>query len=118
MTQNKILTERQFGFKPKSSTTMAVGHFTDSILINMDNCLLSGVVFLDLTKAFDTVDHSILLRKLFRYGLCDAAVSWFESYLDNRLQATFYQHYLSDQARISVGVPKVLLWGHYCFQFT
>ena len=111
LTQIKTLTERQSGFKPKSSTTEAVGQFTDSILIKMDNGLLSGVVFLDLTKAFDTVDHSILLRKLSRYGLCDAAMSWFESYLDNRLQATFCQHYLSDQARISVGVPQGSIWA-------
>ena len=94
---------------------MAVDQFTDSILINMDNGLLSGVVFLDLTKVFDTVDHSILLRKLSRYSLCDTAVSWFESYLDNRLQATFYQHYLSDQARISVGVPQGSILGPLLF---
>ena len=105
--QNKILTGKQFGFKPKSWTAVVVGQYNDSILLNMDIGRLSGVVFLDLTKAYDWVDHSILLRKLSRYGLCDAAsVSWFESYLDNRLQATFYQHYLSDQARLSVGVPQ------------
>ena len=50
----------------------------------MDNKLITGAVFVDLRKAFDTVDHSLLLSKLARYGLTAGSIQWFKDYLDNR----------------------------------
>ena len=71
----------------------------------MDKRLLTGAVFIDLKKAFDTVPHDGLLNKLFRYGIQDQALSWFESYLTNRTQNMFIENHLSSAANISSGVP-------------
>ena len=62
---------RQFGFRPKLSTEDALTHFTDLVLENMDKSLVTGAVFLDLSKAFDTVDHLVLFSKLSKAGLED-----------------------------------------------
>ena len=61
---NGILTSKQFGFRLKLSTGTALAHFTDNILQNMDAGSFTGAVFLDLSKAFDTVDHPLLLQKI------------------------------------------------------
>ena len=57
--------------------------------LNMDNGLINGVLFLDLKKAFDTVDHQILLQKLQLFGIDFATLKWFRSYLTDRKQRTF-----------------------------
>ena len=64
LTDNGIITSKQFGFRPKLSTGTALAHFTDNILQNMDAGRFTGAVFLDLSKAFDMVDHQLLLQKL------------------------------------------------------
>ena len=61
LNDNKIITSKQFGFRPKLSTNTALTHFTDNVLLNMDSGRLTGAIFLDLSKAFDTVDHNLLL---------------------------------------------------------
>ena len=66
---NGIITSTQFGFRPKLPTGMAMAHFTDNILQNMDIGRFTGAVFLDLSKAFDMVDHHLLLQKLMNTGL-------------------------------------------------
>ena len=72
----------------------------------MDKGLLTGAVFIDLKKAFDTVPHDGLLNKLFRYGIQDQPLSWFESYLTNRTQSVSIENHLSSAANISSGVPQ------------
>ena len=62
LNENNLLTSKQFGFREKLSTTFALMHFTDTILKNMDDNKITGVVFVDLSKAFDTVDHILLLE--------------------------------------------------------
>ena len=81
---NGILTSKQFGFRPKLSTGTALAHFTDNILQNMDAGSFTGAVFLDLSKAFDTVDHPLLLQKLTNIGLTTSTTQWFR-YLDKSL---------------------------------
>jgi len=58
----------------------------DSWSVNIDNGLVNGVIFTDLKKAFDTIDHTILIRKLRKYGADSSSLKWFESYLCNRNQ--------------------------------
>ena len=62
----------------------AITSFTDEVLLNMEKGKLSGVVFIDLAKAFDTIDHRILLSKMVKLGISSNALNWFESYLSNR----------------------------------
>jgi sarcosine oxidase/L-pipecolate oxidase len=75
LTENKILTSDQFGFRPKLSTSTALAFFIDNILENADNGLITASVFLDFSKAFDTVDHTILLCKLKSIGLDDNSLN-------------------------------------------
>ena len=81
---NGLLHVKQFGFRRKRSTTSALLQFSDDILQNMEDGLVTGVVFLDLKKAFDTVNHRVLLFKLRALGVDDSAAAWFKSYLTNR----------------------------------
>ena len=76
----------QSGFRTIHSTVTALLEATDSWAYNVDRGKVNAVVFLDLKKAFDTVNHEIHSSKLRNYGTCDNAHSWFESYLDNRMQ--------------------------------
>ena len=76
----------QSAFRTGHSTETALIRLTDEILLNMDKDEVTGLVFIDFRKAFDTVDHKLLLRKLPIYGASDAAVSWIKSYLSNRKQ--------------------------------
>ena len=73
---NKLLTSSQSGFREKLSTAVALAKFTDTILESMDDGQLTGVAFLDLSKAFDTVNHSCLLLKLKSIGLSSHVCEW------------------------------------------
>ena len=115
LSENKILSQSQFGFRLKLSTSTALAFFTDSILDNADNGLITASVFLDLSKAFDTVDHNILLRKLKLIGLDSKSLNWVESYLSNRFQKTSISNTLSSPLPVSVGVPQGSILGPLLF---
>ena len=108
---NNVLSERQFGFRKRSSTQHAVTFFSDFIRTNMDRGLMTGAVFIDLRKAFDTVDHERLLSKLLNYGIKNKELCWFESYLFGRTQIVSYDGALSESQAISCGVPQGSILG-------
>ena len=112
---NEIITSKQFGFRPKLSTAKALAHFTVNILQNMDAGSFVGAVFLDLSKAFDTVDHHLLLRKLTNIGLTSSTTQWFRSYLTNRSQITSVGDAHSAATEMPVGVPQGCILGPLLF---
>ena len=112
---NNILTSKQFGFRPKLSTVTALAHFSDSILQNLDQGKMTGAVFLDLSKAFDTVDHVILLDKHVSLGLDNQSLGWFKSYLKNRQMSTSVGSTLSELRHVPVGVPQGSILGPLLF---
>ncbi len=79
-----------FLWKPKHSTSDAVCLFTSDIMTSLENKKSTMAVLLDLSKAFDTIDHVILLSKLSHYGVRGVALDWFRSYLSNRSQFVSY----------------------------
>ena len=85
---NSLLAESQHGFRPQHSTVTALLEATNNWYLNIDNGLLNAALFLDLKKAFDMVNHEILLKKLQIYGIDLHSLRWFKSYL-NRKQSTF-----------------------------
>ena len=85
-TDYQILTDYQSGFRKGFSTCFSLLRTTNEWLVNMDKGLINGVVFLDLKKAFDTVDHDILIKKLEFYGIKNNTLCWFISYLSHRKQ--------------------------------
>ena len=115
LTENKILTSNQFGFRPKLSTSTALAFFTNNIIENADNGLITASVFLDFSNAFDTVDHAILLCKLKFVGLDDNSLNWFESYLSSHQQVTSIDNTLSSCLPVSVGVPQESILGPLLF---
>ena len=84
--KNNILTNNQFGFSCKYDTSMAVIEMVDKISTEIDNSEYSAWVFIDLSKAFNTLDQHILYDKLEHYGIRGTALNWFKSYLTNRVQ--------------------------------
>ena len=101
---------QQFGFRKNHSTTLVLIDLHEKISSAIDRGELAVGVFLDLSKAFDTVNHSILFDKLEHYGIRGLALKWIKSYFSNRLQFVQYNGYVSYRANIMCGVsqgPKV-----------
>ena len=98
LNDNNMLTSCQSGFWSLHSTFTALIETTNNWSVNIDDGLLNGAVFIDLQKAFDTIDHSILVRKLCNYGIDQTSLSWFKSYLSNRIQKCSVNGHLSNAA--------------------
>ena len=85
---------------------------TDNVRIAIEDGQFSCGIFLDLSKAFDTVDHSKLIRKLGHYGICGIANDWFTSYVHNRRQYVTIGSSKSDELVVTHGVPQGSVLGH------
>ncbi len=118
LSQDLLLSKYQSGFRPKHSTMSALIQMCDHWLENMDNGMLNGVVFLDIRKAFDSIDHSILLKKMNeQFGIDGTELKWFESYLTKRQQVCSVNGHTSSPRQITCGVPQGSILGHYCFYY-
>ena len=100
----KLLSE--FGFRENSSTALAMNKIYDEILNNIDQGLYTCCIFLDLSKAFNAVDHNVLLQKLEKnYRIRESALELLGNYLHNRYQYTKVGNSKSAQQIIECGVP-------------
>ena len=112
---NHFLNPSQSGFRSQYSTATTVIDVEDFILKNMDEGKVTGAIFLDLKKAFDTVNHSLLLNKLKKFGIRDIELNWFKSYLNNRMQSVKVGSTLSDLELINIGIPQGSILGPLLF---
>ena len=112
---NNLLFKSQYGFRANHSTELAGIEFVDKILHYLDDQHTPISIFLDLSKAFDTLDRDILLFKLKHYGITGTPYKWFCSYLSNRQQYTQYGTYMSDRLKITTGVPQGSILGPLLF---
>ena len=113
--QNDLFYDSQHGYRKKHSTETACLEFVDSIHRNLELGKLPISFFLDLSKAFDTLDHKILLAKLKYYGLNTTALSWFTSYLSNRKQFVEIDDAKSTITDVNTGVPQGSILGPLLF---
>ena len=113
-TQNCIY-NLQFGFRPGYSTGHALLSLTEEICNALDKNMFACGIFVDLQKAFDTVDHSILLQKLNHYVIRGAANDWFRSYLSNRKQYVSINGFNSQELNVEFGVPQGSVLGPLLF---
>ena len=109
-----IIYELQFGLRQQYSTSHVLINITENIRKALDGNFGCGV-FVDLQKAFDTVDHQILLAKLNHYGICEVSNDWFKSYLSNRYQYVSINGYESGLAAINCGAPQGSVPGPLLF---
>ena len=101
---NKLLLGCQSGCRALHSTLTALLEATNAWAVNIDNGLLNGGVFIDLTTAFDTFDHEIILRKMSYLGVDQAAIKWFSAYLSGRTQRCNVSGKLSSARTLSCGL--------------
>ena len=115
LSDHNILSKHQSGLRALQSTVTALLEVTDSWAYNIDIGNVNAVVFLDLKKAFDTVDHHILLSKLHLYGLTGVSHKLFSSYLDNRTQKCVVNGFLSECCTLKCGIPQGTILGPLLF---
>lgn len=113
--KHDILYKYQFGFRSNHSTNMALIILIDKITSALENGELFVGVFLDFKKAFDTVNHDILLSKIYRYGIRGIAHKWLKDYLNNRQQYVSFSHDNSNRSVIRCGVPQGSILGPLLF---
>ena len=115
MTKNKLFNTSQYGFRKNHSTEFAAVEFVDKVAKAIDDHEVPFSIFIDLSKAFDTLDHQILLNKLNYYGIEGPQLQWFKSYLTGRLQSVKYNNIISCKLELTTGVPQGSVLGPLLF---
>ena len=115
--EHNILYQNQFGFRKNNSTVYALAQITEMIKVSTDNRKFGCGIFVDLRKAFDTVNHEILLVKLEHYGIRDSMLKWFQSYLFDRKQFVTFNGVSSELLVNSCGflTDQFLAPYYFCY---
>ena len=113
--ENNLIAEQQYGFRSHHSTELAALKLSDTIMCELDRSLIPFVIFLDLSKAFDTLNYKILLHKLKYYGLGNVAYNLIENYLTNRQQQVKLGNTSSKLLPMCIGVPQGSILGPLLF---
>ena len=101
-----ILYNKQFGFRKNHSTETAIIDLVAKLTDAIDKNKFTAGIFLDLSKAFDTVNHSIIIAKLRHYGIRGIALEWFKNYLTNRKQMVKFNNTISSKEKVTCGIPQ------------
>ena len=112
---SKLLFDHQYGFRPKHSAECAALELIDRIITQLDKDEMPINIYLDLSKAFETIDHTILIDKLKYYGVHEINLKLFSSYLENRKQYTEIDNVKSNTSLITTGVPQDSILGPLLF---
>ena len=115
LTQWNLLEERQGGFRPGYSTIKTCAYFTNDIYTALNTNETTIAVFIDAMKAFDTVNHQILLKKLAKYGITGKLHAWISNYLTDRKQCAIANNTVSSLQNITCGVPQGSVLGPLLF---
>ncbi len=114
--KNYICEDFQSGFRPYHSTETALIRVTNDLLLSSDRGCISLLVLLDLSAAFDTIDHNILLNRLENFvGISGSALAWFKSYLSDRHQCVAVNEEVSYRSQVQYGVPQGSVLGLLLF---
>ena len=113
--ENDLIYIRQSGFRSKESTETALIKIIDDLLFNLDNDRVSGMVLVDYRKAFDMIDHTLLLEKLEVYGFSRDSLQWLTSYLKDRRQLVKLGDKQSRVAIVRHGIPQGSILGPLLF---
>jgi putative NIF3 family GTP cyclohydrolase 1 type 2 len=111
----ELLSNSQYGFRTNRSTSLALMELTEEITTAIDNKEATIGVYIDLKKAFDTIDHQLLLKKMEQYGIRGKTNDWISSYLNNRSQYVKYNDCESDLLKVVCGVPQGSILGPKLF---
>ena len=114
-TSNNLFHANQYGFRAEYSTELALSELVDRIYTDLDEKQLPIAIFIDLSKAFDTIDHTILISQLEHYGVENNEFQWFISYMHNRQQYVEIENIKSTTETITTGVPQGSILGPLLF---
>ena len=106
LTDKNILYKYQSGFCKNHSTDASLSYLTNKIMTGFDSGLLTRMIFIDLEKAFDTINHYILLKKMASLAFSNHSIKWFQSYLSDRSFRVNIKNKYSSTTKMECGVPQ------------